>query len=75
MPKFFEDLERNDPGAPVVTLLAVKFLVITYFFVYTLTPARCEEFNLKKDLWSIPAERMKIGSQHQITLTDPPRTC
>ena len=28
--KFFEDLERNEPGASLVTLLAVKGLVMTF---------------------------------------------
>ena len=30
VPKFFEDLERNEPGASLVTLLAVKGLVMTF---------------------------------------------
>ena len=30
-----------------------------------------EEFDLKKDLWTIPADRMKTGRQHQVPLTDP----
>ena len=71
LPKFFEDLERNEPGASVVTLLAVKVLVMTFLRGGSLTPARWEEFDLKKDLWTIPAERMKTGRQHQVPLTDP----
>ena len=59
LPKFFEDLERNEPGAAVVTLLAVKVLVMTFLRGGSLTPARWEEFDLKKDLWTIPADRMK----------------
>lgn len=71
LPKFFEDLERNEPGASVVTLLAVKVLVLTFLRGGSLTPARWEEFDLKKDLWTIPADRMKTGRQHQVPLTDP----
>ena len=71
LPKFFEDLERNEPGASVVTLLAVKVLVMTFLRGGSLTPARWEEFDLKKDLWTIPAERMKTGREHQVPLTDP----
>ena len=71
LPKFFEDLERNDPGASLVTLLAVKVLVMTFLRGGSLTPARWEEFDLKKDLWTIPADRMKTGREHQVTLTDP----
>ena len=50
MPKFFEDLELNEPGAAVVTLLAVKVLVMTFLRGGSLTLARWEEFDLKKDL-------------------------
>ena len=71
LPKFFEDLERNEPGASLVTLLAVKVLVMTFLRGGSLTPARWEEFDLKKDLWTIPAERMKTGREHQVPLTDP----
>ena len=71
MPKLFEGLARNEPGASVVTLHAVKVLVMTFLRGGSLTPARWEEFVLKKDLWTIPAERMKTGRQHQVPLTDP----
>ena len=37
----------------------------------SLTPARWEEFDLKKDLWTLPADRMKTGREHQVPLTDP----
>ena len=30
-----------------------------------------EEIDLKKDLWTIPGERMKMGKDHSILLTDP----
>ena len=30
-----------------------------------------KEFDLKQDLWTIPAERMKTGRAHQVPLTDP----
>ena len=64
LPNFFEDLKHNEPGASVVTLLAVKVLVMTFLRGGSLTPARWEEFDLKKDLWTIPADRMKTGRQH-----------
>ena len=70
LPKFFEDLERNEPGAAVVTLLAVKVLVMTFLRGGSLTPARWEEFDMKKDLWTIPAERMKTGREHQVPLSN-----
>ena len=71
LPKFFEDLERNDANAALVVRLAVKVLVLTFLRVGSLTPARWEEFDLKKDLWTIPADRMKTGKAHQVPLTAP----
>ena len=47
LPKFFEDLERNQSGASVVTLLAVKVLVMTFLRGGSFTPARWEEFDLE----------------------------
>ena len=71
LPKFFEDLERNDPGASLVTVLAVKVLVMTFLRGGSLAPAQWKEFDLKKDLWTIPADRMKAGKAHQVPLTGP----
>ena len=62
--KFFEDLERNDANAALVVRLAVKVLVLSFLRVGSLTHARWEEFDLKKDLWTIPADRMKTGKVH-----------
>ena len=70
LPKFFEDLECNEPGALVVNLLAVKVLVMTFLCGRSLTPARWEDFDLNKDPWTIPAERMKTGRQYEIPLKD-----
>ena len=53
LPKFFEDLERNEPGASLVTLLAVKVLVMTFLRGGSLTPARWEEFNMKEDEYDL----------------------
>ena len=71
LPKFFEDLERNDPGASLVVVLSVKVLALTFSRVGSLVPTKWEEIDLKKDLWTIPGERMKMGKDHSIPLTDP----
>ena len=71
LPQFFEDLESNDANAALVVCLAVKVLVMTFLRVGSLTPARWEEINWKKNLWTIPADRMKTGKTHQVPLTEP----
>ena len=75
LPKFFEDLERNDPGASLVVVLSVKVLALTFSRVGSLVPTKWEEIDLKKDLWTIPGERMKMGKDHSIPLTIQSRTC
>ena len=69
LPQFFEDLESNNANAALVVRLAVKVLVMTFLRVGSLTPARWEEMNWKRNLWTIPADRMKTGKAHQVSLT------
>ena len=64
LPQFFEDLESNDANAALVVRLAVKVLVMTFLRVGSSTPARWEEINRKKNLWTCPADRMKTGKTH-----------
>ncbi len=71
LPKFFDDLDRNDPNAALVILLAVKILVMTFLRVGSLTPAKWDEFDFKKEIWTIPADRMKTGKSHKVPLTEP----
>ena len=71
LPKFFEDLERNDPSASLVVVLSVKVLSLTFCRVGSLVPTKWEEIDLKKDIWTIPGERMKKGKDHVIPLTEP----
>ena len=71
LPKFFDDLERNDPNAALVILLAVKILVMTFLRVGSLTPAKWDEFDFKKEIWTIPVDRMKTGKIHKVPLTEP----
>ena len=63
VPRFFEDLERNEPGASLVTLLAVKVLVMTILRGGSLTLARflwsqkdptevLEEYLFQLESWS-----------------------
>ena len=54
----------------MVTLFAVKVLVMAFLRGMSLTPDQWEEFDLKQDLWTIPSERMKTRRQCQVPLTD-----
>ena len=48
----------------------VKVLALTFSRVGSLVPPS-GRVDLKKDLWTIPGERMKMGKDHSIPLTDP----
>ena len=54
-----------------MTVLAVKVLVMTFLRGGSLAPTQWKEFDLKKDLLTIPADRMKAGKAHQVPLTGP----
>ena len=49
----------------------MKVLALTFSRVGSLVPTKWEEIDLKKDLWTIPGERMKMGKDHFTPLTDP----
>lgn len=55
-------------GYPI-TRLALQLLMLTFVRPGELRGARWEEFDLDAKIWRIPAERMKMGSEHLIPLS------
>ena len=49
---------------------AVEFLILTATRSGEVRGARWEEINLEEKIWTIPAERMKMGKEHRVPLTD-----
>ncbi len=71
LPPLLNDLNTNrGKGTPVV-VGAIKFVIFTFVRVGSLVPMRWDELDYKKDLWIIPAERMKSRKEHLVPLTDP----
>lgn len=50
--------------------LAMKMLAYTFVRPGELRNAKWDEFDFKKALWSIPAERMKMDREHWVFLSD-----
>jgi integrase len=69
IPDFVKALERNDARLYPLTILAVKFMMLTFVRTGELIAARWEEFDLDEAQWNIPAERMKMRKPHIVPLS------
>ena len=66
LPVFFANLQKHH-GAAAQALL---FAILTAARSGEVRGARWPEFNLKAKLWTVPAERMKMGKEHRVPLSD-----
>jgi integrase len=70
-------LPYDDVGAFMVELRdqegiaarALEFTILTAARTGEVRGARWDEFDLDKGLWTIPAERMKVGKEHRVALS------
>lgn len=60
--------EPNSPGRNL-TKLGIELLVNTFVRPGELRQAKWQEFDLEKREWRIPAERMKMGTEHIVPLS------
>ena len=67
LPAFLKEL-KNYEGHPV-TRLALTLLTITFVRSGELRFATWDEFDLNNKMWRIPAERMKMGTEHLVPLS------
>lgn len=65
LPPVFAQLGRQDGSAA----LAARFLCLTAARSGEVRHARWSEINLEKQIWVIPAERMKAKREHRVPLT------
>ena len=68
LPEFLEKLDAYDGHK--ITQLAMRLLMLTFVRTVELRGARWDEFDLDKNLWRIPAKRMKQGVEHMVPLSD-----
>jgi integrase len=73
LPEFLEKLDEFDGYK--TTQLAIRLLMLTFVRTGELRAAQWKEFDIEKRLWRIPAERMKMGVEHLVPLSDQVIAC
>lgn len=66
VPAFLNHLRSKEN----VSRLALEFLILTATRSGEVRGAKMDEIDIRNRLWTIPAERMKMGKAHAIPLTD-----
>lgn len=67
LPDYFKRLEKYDGG--LLTRLALDLVLLTIVRTGEARGAKIEEFDLDKEEWHIPAERMKMRQPHIVPLS------
>lgn len=67
---FLQVLDRYDEQGRLLTKLAVQLLVFSFVRSGELRCANWNEFDLEQKLWRIPAERMKMNTDHLVPLSN-----
>lgn len=65
VPAFIEHLHKRNS----VTRLALEFLILTAARSGEVRGAKWSEIDLESKLWTVPANRMKVGKKHTVPLT------
>jgi len=77
LPEIFEVFDRNDPNGQISTRGACLLTFMTGLRVGAISGMRWDEVDMDKDLWLVPASRMKTWDDgeknHLVPLTDPIR--
>ena len=70
LPEFLKKIEADKVTSPS-TILAMKFMILTFVRSSELRLANWDEFDIesKEPLWIIPAERMKMRKTHHVPLS------
>ena len=68
LPEFLNKLEQYDGHR--MTQIGIRLLMLTFVRTGELRAAKWKEFDIENRLWRIPAERMKMGVEHLVPLSD-----
>ena len=70
LPEFLKKMNADNVAAPT-TLLAMKFIILTFVRTQELRFADWKEFDIdsSEPLWVIPADRMKMRKTHHVPLS------
>ncbi|WP_342748375.1 MULTISPECIES: tyrosine-type recombinase/integrase [Devosia] len=66
LPTFMVRLQKSEAMAA----RALEFLILNASRSWEVLGARWEEFDFEDKIWTVPAERMKPGVEHQVPLSD-----
>ncbi|TNF02159.1 MAG: DUF4102 domain-containing protein [Gammaproteobacteria bacterium] len=69
LPGFLQALDGYQEQGRLLTKLAIQLLVLTFVRSGELRGAKWEEFDLTGKVWRIPAERMKMKTDHLVPLS------
>jgi integrase len=69
LPDLIKAINENKRRLYRQTILAIRFLMLTFVRTKELRFATWDEFNLEKAEWHIPAERMKMKNPHIVPLS------
>ncbi|MDC0947957.1 tyrosine-type recombinase/integrase [Gammaproteobacteria bacterium] len=67
--RFVVELRSYETHGRYLTKYALELLILTFLRPGEVRAAQWKEFDLKKRLWRIPAERMKMNSEHLVPLS------
>ncbi len=70
LPRFLKDLDGYTGQGRLLTKLAIELLIYSFVRPGELLGAKWDEFSLKDKLWRIPAERMKMNTEHLVPLSE-----
>lgn len=70
LPKFIQDLNRNDARLYPQTIRVMKLMMLTFVRTAELIEAKWEEIDFDNKQWVIPGSRMKMGHDHIVPLSD-----
>ncbi len=70
LPELLKDINSNKARLYPTTINAMKLMLLTFVRTKELIEATWEEIDFDKKLWVIPAERMKMGREHIVPLSD-----
>ncbi|GAB2199437.1 tyrosine-type recombinase/integrase [Sessilibacter sp. MAH4] len=68
LPEFLKALANYKAKGRLLMQLSIELLILTFVRPGELRGARWEEFDLEERIWRIPAERMKMGTEHLVPL-------
>jgi integrase len=70
LPQFVKALSTYEETGRLLTKYALQLLILTFVRPGELRGARWDEFDFEDDMWRIPGERMKMGTDHLVPLSN-----